>query len=111
MHRFRNLNLNAQELHFMNIPLAYNFVMHFRGIPINLPEIEAFALHKLIISQRRLKPEKREKDIATARGLFEYFATKQKHKTRLKQIYNEFPKGWQKSIKEALKKTGITFPE
>ena len=49
--RFKNLNLTAQELHFMNIPLAYNFVMPFRDISIRLPEPEAFALHKLIISQ------------------------------------------------------------
>lgn len=27
VHTFKNLNLSAQELHFMNIPLAYNFTM------------------------------------------------------------------------------------
>ena len=27
---FKNLNLTAQELHFMNIPLSYNFIMPFR---------------------------------------------------------------------------------
>ncbi len=62
VHRFKNLNLTAQELHFMNIPLAYNFIIPFRDISIRIPEPEAFALHKLIISQRRLNPiKKRER--------------------------------------------------
>ena len=38
VYKFKNLNLTAQELHFMNIPLAYNFKMKFRDITIRLPE-------------------------------------------------------------------------
>jgi len=109
--RFKNFNLSAQELHFMNIPLSYNFIIKFRDISIRIPEPEAFALHKLIVSQRRKNPVKKEKDIATARGLFEYFTTKKEHIIRLKQIYSEFPKGWQNKINDALKNTGIEFPE
>jgi hypothetical protein len=107
---FKNLNLTAQELHFMNIPVAYNFVIPFRDIFIRLPEPEAFALHKLIVSQRRRKAEKREKDLAAASGLFDYFATKEKHRKRLKEILDEFPKGWRKRIDEALKKSGLELP-
>ncbi len=108
---FKNLNLTAQELHFMNIPLAYNFVIPFRDIFIRLPEPEAFALHKLIVSQRRRKPEKREKDLVAASGLFEYFATREKHRKRLKEILDEFPKGWRKRVDEALQKSGLELPE
>ena len=107
---FKNLNLTAQELHFMNIPVAYNFIIPFRDIHIRLPEPEAFALHKLIVCQRRLKPEKREKDLAAAKGLFEYFETKEKHKKRLKEILEEFPRGWQKKIDEGLKKYNLELP-
>jgi hypothetical protein len=107
---FKNLNLTAQELHFMNIPVAYNFVIPFRDIFIRLPEPEAFALHKLIVSQRRRKVEKREKDLAAAGGLFEYFATKEQHKKRLKEILDEFPNGWRKKIDEALKNSGLELP-
>lgn len=110
VHIFKNLNLAAQELHFMNIPLSYNFVMNFRDITIRIPEPEAFALHKLIVSQRRHNPLKKEKDIATARGLFEYFTTREQHKKRLHQIFNEFSNGWQKKIIEALKNTDIELP-
>ncbi len=110
IHTFKNLDLSTQELHFMSIPLDYNFTMHFRDITFRLPEPEAFALHKLIISQRRENPIKKEKDINTARGLLEYFETKKKHQIRIKEIYEEFPKGWQKKINEALKSTGLGLP-
>jgi hypothetical protein len=110
VYKFKNLNLTAQELHFMNIPVAYNFVIPFRDIFIRLPEPEAFALHKLIVSQRRLKPEKREKDLAAASGLFEYFATKEQHKKRLKEILDEFSKGWRKKVDEALIESGLELP-
>lgn len=91
IHSFKNLNLNAQELRFMSIPLTYNYVHPFRDIEIRLPEPEAFALHKLIVSGRRDNPVKAIKDIETARGLFEYFETKADHKRRLSEIFNEFP--------------------
>ena len=110
VHMFKSLNLSAQELHFMNIPLAYNFIMPFREIKIRLPEPEAFALHKLIITQRRRNPVKREKDIAAVRGLFDYFETKKKHLKRMKQIYEELPKGWKKRIQQALEKNDLSLP-
>jgi hypothetical protein len=43
-------------------------------------------------------------------GLFDYFATKEKHRKRLKEILDEFPKGWWKRIDEALKKSGLELP-
>lgn len=110
VHRFKNLNLTAQELHFMNIPLAYNFVMPFRDISIRLPEPEAFALHKLIISQRRLNPIKKEKDTATARGMLEFIQTREESRNRLKAILESFPKGWKKKVDQALEATGLELP-
>lgn len=107
---FKNLNLSTQQLHFLNIPLSYNLLTTFRDIPLRVPEPEAFALHKLIVSQRRGNPAKKEKDIATARGLFEFLATKPHHRQRLRVIYEEFPRGWQKRIQLALQKTGLELP-
>lgn len=110
IHSFKNLNLNAQELRFMSIPLTYNYVQPFRDIEIRLPEPEAFALHKLIVSGRRDNPVKAFKDIETARGFFEYFETKEEHRKRLREIYNGFPLPWQKRIDTALKGAGLNFP-
>jgi arsenate reductase-like glutaredoxin family protein len=42
--------------------------------------------------------------------LFEYFATKELHKKRLKEILEEFPKGWRKKIDEAVKKYDLELP-
>jgi hypothetical protein len=107
---FNNFNITAQELHFMNIPLAYNFIMPFRDISIRLPQPEAFALHKLIVGYRRLKTEKREKDLAAARGLLEYFSTKDHHRKRLKEIFDEMPGNWKKKINNSLQKAGLELP-
>lgn len=107
---FKNLNINVQELHFMNIPLSYNIIIPFRDISLRIPEPEAFALHKLIVCQRRLNPIKKEKDTATARGMFEFIETQEQRKKRLNEILNEFPKSWRKKVDAALKNTGIELP-
>ena len=95
----------------MGIPLAYSMIVQYKDLTLRIPEPEAFALHKLIVSQRRLKPEKREKDIATAKGMFLFFKGKEHHIKRLHQIIGEMPKGWQKKIVEALKATDIVLPQ
>jgi hypothetical protein len=110
-HPIKDLNIVAQELHFMNIPLAYSMTVQYNGLTIRIPEPEAFALHKLIVSQRRLKPEKRAKDIETAKGMFQFFKGKAHHIRRLHQIIGEMPKGWQKKIADALMATNTVLPQ
>jgi hypothetical protein len=107
----KDLNIVAQELHFMNIPLSYSMTVKFKELTLNIPEPEAFALHKLIVSQRRGNPEKRDKDIETARGLFRFFKSKDHHIKRLHQIVTGMPKGWQKAINKALENTGMELPK
>jgi hypothetical protein len=109
--RFKDLNIVAQELHFMNIPLAHYMTVQYKDITLNIPELEAFALHKLIVSLRRKNPEKKEKDIKTAKGIFQFFKGKEQHVRRLKQIIDEMPKGWKKKIQVALDATGLILPE
>lgn len=106
-HEFKKLNIIAQELHFMSIPLGYNQKVPFRDLTINIPEPEAFALHKLIISQRRFNPEKKEKDIATAKGLFHYFEGKEKHIKRLNEILEGLPGSWRERVFKALEHSGV----
>lgn len=105
--RFPSLNIVAQELHFMNIPLSYHTAVRYRDLTINIPEPEAFALHKLIVSQRRGKAEKRDKDLEAAYGMFQFFKGKERHDQRLRQIVGEMPKSWRKKINVALMKIGI----
>jgi hypothetical protein len=109
--RFKDLNIVAQELHFMNIPIAHSMTVQYKDITLNIPEPEAFALHKLIVSQRRGKPDKKKKDTNTAKGMFQFFKGKEQHVRRLHQIIDEMPKGWKKKIQAALDATGLVLPE
>lgn len=107
---FKELGVTAQELHFMSIPLSYNYPLTYKHITINIPEPEAFALHKLIVCQRRIKKDKAEKDFLAAQGILQFIKTDPKRIERLNQIYNEQPKGWQKKIMVALENTGLSLP-
>jgi hypothetical protein len=107
----KDLNIVAQELHFMRIPLDHFMTVQYKELTLNIPEPEAFALHKLIVSQRRRKHEKRDKDIEAARGMFQFFKGKDHHIKRLQELIVDMPKGWQKKIADALKSTGIVLPQ
>jgi hypothetical protein len=109
-HHFKEIGVTAQELHFMGLPLAYHYSLTYKHITINLPEPEAFALHKLIVCQRRFNKEKAEKDRLTVQGMFFFFQGKPHHVKRLHQIINEQSKGWQKKIKAAMDKSGLELP-
>lgn len=107
---FEELGVTAQELHFMSLPLTYNYPLTYEHLIINIPEPEVFALHKLIVCQRRINKEKAEKDLLTAQGMFQFIQTDPKRIERLHQILGEQSKGWQKTIKKALEKTGLELP-
>jgi hypothetical protein len=106
---FAQLGVTAQELHFMSLPLMYHYPLKYERLTINIPEPEVFALHKLIVCQRRINKEKAEKDRLTAQGMFLFFKGKPKHIERLHQIIAEQSNGWQ-TIKKALENTGMELP-
>jgi len=108
---FQDLGVSAQELHYMSLPLAYHYPLTYKHITINIPEPEAFALHKLIISQKRTNKEKAEKDMLTAQGMFQFFQGKPKHIERLHHILSEQSKSWQNTIQKALVNTGLEIPQ
>ncbi len=56
-------NVIAMPLPFINILIDYSDLAVLRGFTIRFPAPEAFFLHKLIISQKRLSSAKRDKDI------------------------------------------------
>ena len=68
-----------------------------------MPEPEAFALHKLIVSGLRDNSEKAQKDLEAAVGLLLFFEDKPGHMTRVREIYAAFPKGWKKKIDAGMK--------
>ena len=108
---FEQLNVSAQELHFMSLPLWYNYPLTYKHLTFNIPEPEAFALHKLIVCRRRINKEKAEKDRLTAQGMFFFIQTDPKRVERLHQIIGEISKGWRKRINAALENTGMELPK
>jgi hypothetical protein len=111
VYRFQQFGVTAQELRYMSIPLSYKQTITYKDILLNIPEPEAFTLHKLIVCTLRKKPEKAIKDAATAKGMLLFFEGKKQHVMRIREIYHTFPKGWKKLVDKGLGKTGLQLPE
>lgn len=71
------LGVGAQGLHFLNyliadpIPAA---VLYRSGVLVQIPRPERYAIHKLIVADRRRDNQKRDKDIAQAGFLIDVLA-------------------------------------
>ena len=98
VHDFKQLGLTVQELRYMNIPLQYSMRVVVEGLEINVPEPEAFALHKLIVTTLRNDDAKSSRDLEAAAGLLRFFEDRPKHVRRLCEIYTDFPKGWKQRV-------------
>ena len=68
-----------------------------------MPDPAAYVLHKFIISEKRLKEDKREKDLIAAKEIGEYILKDKKYCNRLLEIYENLPKKWQKTLKQNIK--------
>jgi hypothetical protein len=94
----------------MAIPLDHRMVITYEDISLNIPEPEAFTLHKLIVCCLRKNPEKAIKDAETARGMLMFFEGKPHHVNHIREIYDSFPKGWKSRVDDGLKKVGLPLP-
>lgn len=65
-YKLDQLGINAQPLRFLNLLTAKLINVTIEGIRINLPHPALFALHKLIVSDRRAKKDKKAKDLDAA---------------------------------------------
>lgn len=111
VYNFKQLGITAQELRYMSIPLEYRQSITYKDLKFNIPEPEAFTLHKLIVCCLRKNPEKAIKDTATAKGMLMFFEDKPQHVKRLHEIYNGFPKGWRKRVDDGLARAGLPLPD
>jgi hypothetical protein len=95
------LGLNAQKLRFLEILLENPMKIEVDDFTITLPHPAAFALHKLIISWRRPKEEKRLKERREGIRILNSLITKGET-DRIIDIFNRFPRRWKSSILRAL---------
>ena len=93
-----HLTLSAQMLAYMDIASKYSKQVSFKGIPLNVPEISAFVLHKILVQPLRDKEAKKEKDAETVRSLSDLIIDRNDLSVRTKEIYLELPPKLRKKI-------------
>jgi len=95
------LGVNAQPLRFLELLARDTITAKVEDLSVRLPHPAHFALHKLLILQRRGKPEKMEKDKDAAVRILEALSDKGE-RDFVKKVFNSLPSGWQKRIRRAL---------
>ena len=96
------LGINAQPLRYLDFLVDNTIMVDFNGLNIRLPHPAAYALHKFIIFKRRLKLDKRDRDIEGALRVFQELINNNEHDA-IKRIFNRMHRKWQKAIINNLK--------
>ncbi|MFH1283789.1 MAG: GSU2403 family nucleotidyltransferase fold protein [bacterium] len=103
-YRLPQFGLNAQALRFLDLLIQDTIKVKIEGIEVNLPHPVNFALHKLIIFQRRTKEEKIVKDRKAAVEIFKALMNKGES-TSIKKVFNSMPQKWQKKVIKGLEES------
>ncbi len=95
------LGMNAVALRFLSFLSANTIKVKVKDFYVTLPHPANFALHKLIIFQRRLKEDKAVKDRNIAIEILKSLIDKGESSI-IKQVFNSIPKKWQGRIIKGL---------
>jgi hypothetical protein len=106
--RLEAMEVWAQGLHFLNYLIADPIpavALYRAGVLVRIPRPERYAIHKLIVAQRRRGPDisKRRKDLAQAAALIEVLA--EERPTELRRAYavaNDAGPEWRSAIERTL---------
>jgi len=98
------LGMNAVALRFLSFLSANTIKVKVEDFYVTLPHPANFALHKLIIFQRRLKEEKAIKDRNTALDVLKALINKGESAV-IRRVFNSIPLKWQKRIIKGLSKS------
>ncbi|OIN97662.1 hypothetical protein AUJ66_02460 [Candidatus Desantisbacteria bacterium CG1_02_38_46] len=101
----RELSIRAIPLRFLDIILDEPITVEDEGVAISIPNPAAFCLHKLLISQRRMKKDKKIKDMEQALYVSEVLKLEE-----IDKLYSTFPKKWKIRIKKSLEDAKLLFP-
>ena len=96
------LGLNAVALRFLTFLSRNTIKVKVEDFYVTLPHPANFALHKLIIFQRRIKEEKAIKDRNTAVAILKALINKGDTAV-VRQVFDSVPQKWQKKILKGLK--------
>lgn len=94
----KNLHVKAVALRYLNLLLDYPLLIKHEELEVRVPEPAVFALHKFIVSSRRLKMEKQSKDLEAAIGVLDFLWQNPREIERIKKILKAIPQSWRKLI-------------
>jgi hypothetical protein len=95
------LGVNAQALRFLDYLAQERICVNVSGVAVNLPHPAWYALHKLILQQRRSDEAKSLKDRQMALSVIDALVGSGQIGT-LGKAFISMPKGWQTKVKKAL---------
>ena len=99
------LKINAQALRFLDF-LAGNIIkVKVEDFYVSMPHPANFALHKVIVSQRRTKKDKSEKDKNMAFEILNALMEKGEAK-KIKEVFGSISPKWRKKIIRVVEETG-----
>jgi hypothetical protein len=113
----KNLRAEATPLQHLKwliekpVPIC---VLHGAGIPAFVPQPARFAMHKLLIAQKRtVNREKRQKDLAQAKALIDILKRRDPYALidAREAAFAEGLEGWEIPIKRSEKELGITYDQ
>ncbi len=97
-----SLGMNAVALRFLNFLTDNTIQVNVEDFVVTLPHPANFALHKLIVSQRRTKEEKAVKDKDAAISIIKALIANNETQT-LRDVFRKVPVKWQEKIIEGFK--------
>ena len=95
------LGVNAQSLRFLEYLAQDTLTASAGSITVTLPHPARFALHKLLVMTRRLKPDKKAKDKDAGLGILNALIKKDQGQS-IKAAFNAMPKTWQTKVRQQL---------
>ncbi len=101
------LRFNAQALRFLSFLTSDTIAVNIDDVAVTLPHPANFALHKLIVFQRRQKEDKAVKDRDTAIKILKALVDKGES-ARIKAVFQSAPRGWQRKILKGIELAGET---
>lgn len=98
------LGVNATALRFLGFLYMNTIKVKVEDFNLTLPHPANFALHKLIIFQRRLRQEKSIKDRNTAIEILKVLINRGESEI-IKSVFSSIPRKWQNRILKGLEKS------
>lgn len=96
------LGIRAQPLRFLDFLSRDTIVVNFEGLDLRVPHPASFALHKMIVTDRRAKLDKKTKDLAQGVELMDVLKDLGRE-PELRDRFREMPLGWRATILKVLK--------